>query len=347
MPLSTPGGSSYGPPFIYTFLASNGSDPGAGQFTTDNATVGSISSIKLNVVQKNGAGIDLSYALNFASDINTFGMILTSLATGKTSAFQIGSWTSPGGVVTYTVTPHGVAASLSGDYSVVLTPIAVLAATTPDLADVLAVGNDANALEIVNVLDPTTAQSAATKNYADTQVTATWADDAARASAVPTKTGQLGIQLDNKSLWESTSTTAGNWSPITLLATEQTFFILSKIGLINAPVLYVDTAGNLSFQFYNPTDGSGTGSLTVDSSGIVSLVGPWNAVTRDPGDANTYIATTAYADAAVAAAITALKSDATALAAFQASAGITPVADGTVTPVTSITTQLGIVTADS
>ncbi len=45
----------------------------------------------------------------------------------------------------------------------------------------------------------------------ESQVVATWADDAARAAKVPDYTSQVGVQTDDKSLWISTGASAGNW----------------------------------------------------------------------------------------------------------------------------------------
>ncbi len=45
----------------------------------------------------------------------------------------------------------------------------------------------------------------------ESQVMATWADDAGRAAKVPDYTSQVGVQTDDKSLWISTGTSAGNW----------------------------------------------------------------------------------------------------------------------------------------
>lgn len=42
--------------------------------------------------------------------------------------------------------------------------------------------------------------------------TATFADATARAAAVPTRVGQIGVQLSDKSVWTATATTAGAWS---------------------------------------------------------------------------------------------------------------------------------------
>lgn len=67
------------------------------------------------------------------------------------------------------------------------------------------------------------------------------------------------------------------------------------------------------------------------------------AVTQTPGDNSTKLATTEYVNVAIAS----LLVDAGTFAAILTAAGITPVADGTVTPVTSITTDTGVVTAVS
>ncbi|CAB4155448.1 hypothetical protein UFOVP672_12 [uncultured Caudovirales phage] len=40
----------------------------------------------------------------------------------------------------------------------------------------------------------------------------TWADATARAAKVPNRAGQLGVQLDDSSVWIATGTLAGNWS---------------------------------------------------------------------------------------------------------------------------------------
>lgn len=47
-----------------------------------------------------------------------------------------------------------------------------------------------------------------------TNSTATFADATARASTVPSFTGQLGLQRDDRSLWTSLGTTGGNWASI-------------------------------------------------------------------------------------------------------------------------------------
>ena len=100
-----------------------------------------------------------------------------------------------------------------------------------------------------------------------------------------------------------------------------------------------------------------------------ALAGSPTAPTQTRGDNSVNIATTNYVDRAVAdasanydaagaataaqtaaqaytdAAIAAVLSNPTALAALMSAAGVTPVDDGTVTPVSSVTTKAGILTA--
>ncbi|WP_050025202.1 tail fiber protein [Verrucomicrobium sp. BvORR034] len=49
----------------------------------------------------------------------------------------------------------------------------------------------------------------------------TFADATTRGNAIPKRVGQLGVQIDNGSLWRSTSTGAGSWARQTAEAVEQ------------------------------------------------------------------------------------------------------------------------------
>lgn len=50
------------------------------------------------------------------------------------------------------------------------------------------------------------------------QDVATWADAAARSAVVPKRAGQLGVQLDNDTVWIAQSTAAGDWQQSSLNA---------------------------------------------------------------------------------------------------------------------------------
>ena len=47
------------------------------------------------------------------------------------------------------------------------------------------------------------------------QDVAAWADDAARATIIPKRVGQLGVQIDTRTIWISTATNAGQWQQVT------------------------------------------------------------------------------------------------------------------------------------
>lgn len=164
----------------------------------------------------------------------------------------------------------------------------------------------------------------------------TFADAAARAAAVPAFAGQLGEQLDNGSLWKSNSTTQGDWSaPMLNVANLGVIVKTLSNGL---EILSVDSTEN--FVLY-ATNAPGVLADYLATSG-----GHWVTPTADPLDNSTRLATTAYVDAAVAAAL----ASPTTLAAILAAASITPIADNTYTLGLGVTnngtetTKSGIIT---
>lgn len=107
--------------------------------------------------------------------------------------------------------------------------------------------------------------------------TAFWADSGERASKVPDFVGQLGLQLDNSTLWRSTGTTAGDWSQVTLGALSGNISDLSGTlalsqfadNIITAPKLAASATARI---FGRKTGGAGAGEeLTL--SEVLDLIG--------------------------------------------------------------------------
>ena len=87
-------------------------------------------------------------------------------------------------------------------------------AATPNLADVLAVNNGANNLQIKSLANPTEIQDAATKGYIDTQITALQAQITALQNAIVTPLPNVTIGTQ---IWSSTNldvTTYRDGTPI-------------------------------------------------------------------------------------------------------------------------------------
>lgn len=161
--------------------------------------------------------------------------------------------------------------------------------------------------------------------------TITFADATARAAATPVFRGQLGQQLNDGSLWWGNSTSTGDWINVRIGLGGDGTAIMSN--LLNS---FIGTDSNgVLFLYGCAADSSGAGKIGFDATtGHPNLT----ATGQTPGSQD--ISTMAN----VASLITAALNDAGTLATILAAAGVTPAANGTVTPVTSITTVGGIPT---
>jgi hypothetical protein len=76
-------------------------------------------------------------------------------------------------------------------------------------------------------------------------VTVRFIDAAARAASVPAMLGQLGLQLDNGTLWRSVGMDAGDWASVAV-STGASPFVVGPLSIDNGTIL---TTGDIGLQF--------------------------------------------------------------------------------------------------
>lgn len=143
------------------------------------------------------------------------------------------------------------------------------------------------------------------------------------------------------------------------LPLEATTFIITNTATGKTTVLHPSAITNngtsvtINCTFNSGDDSNWSGTYVIQPIGLGAIrkvngkdgVGTSGEVTLSATDVGAY--TIAQTDNAISAAIAAMLANSGSLAALLSSAGITPVVDGTVNPVTSITTKDGITTAAS
>ncbi|MCM5664201.1 hypothetical protein, partial [Galbibacter mesophilus] len=150
--------------------------------------------------------------------------------------------------------------SEGADVRVALADIAALVDTDDqDLRNVLGVGNDAGDKEIIGLLDPTTAQSAATRNYVDSQISANAADGSETKltdGTTTTITGDGKVGSEYKVEVTDETITSAKISNGTIASEDL------AAGAVNAAAINVDVAGT------GLTKNGTTGALDVDGTAI-------------------------------------------------------------------------------